>query len=68
MKKTCPSDFYLMGLPFFGNYCTFAHLFDFVCHVDVHDLSTTGNSDCECDATRVLFAPTKKRDSNFYLD
>ena len=37
MKKTCPSDFYLIGFPFFGNYCIFTHLFNFVCHVDVHE-------------------------------
>ena len=38
MKKTCPSDFYLIGFPFFGNYCIFTHLFDFVCHVDAPEL------------------------------
>ena len=37
MKKTCPSDFYLIGFPFFKNDCIFTHLFDFVCHVDVHE-------------------------------
>ena len=37
MKKTCPSDFYVIGVPFFGNYCIFTHFFDFVCHVDVHE-------------------------------
>ena len=37
MKKTCPFDFYLIGFPFFENYCIFTHLFDFVCHVDVHE-------------------------------
>ena len=35
MKKICPSDFYLIGFPFFGNYSIFTHLSDFVCHVDV---------------------------------
>ena len=52
MKKTCPSDFYLINFPFFGNYCIFTHLFDFVCHVDVHEPCTTSNSDC--DVTRGL--------------
>ena len=28
------TDFYLIGFPFFENYCIFTHLFDFVCHVD----------------------------------
>ena len=37
MKKTCPSDFYLIGITFFGNYCIFTHLFNFVCHVDMHE-------------------------------
>ena len=37
MKKTCPSDFYLIGFPFFENYCIFTHLLDFVYHVDVHE-------------------------------
>ena len=35
MKKTCRSDFYLIGFSFFGNYCIFTHFFDFVCHVGV---------------------------------
>ena len=39
MKKTCPSDFYFIGFPFFGNYCVFTRLFDFVCHVEVHEPS-----------------------------
>ena len=38
MKKTCSSDFYLIGFPFFGNYCIFSHFFDFVCQADVHEL------------------------------
>ena len=29
MRKTCPSDFYLIGFPFFENFCIFAHVFDF---------------------------------------
>ena len=37
MKKTYPSDFYVIDFTFFGNYCLFAHLFDFVCHIDVHE-------------------------------
>ena len=37
MKKTCLSDLHLIGFPFFLNYCIFTHLFDFVCHVDVHE-------------------------------
>ena len=41
MKKTCPSDFYLIGFPFFGNYCIFTHLFDFACHIDVLELLKT---------------------------
>ena len=41
VKKTCPSDFYLIGFPFFGNYCIFTHVFDFVSRVDIglHELS-----------------------------
>ena len=55
MKKTCPSDFYLVRFPFFRNYCIFTHLFDFVCMVDVDEslkAQKTGNSNC--DATRGL--------------
>ena len=37
MKKTCPSDFYLIDFPFFENYCIFTHLYDFVCRIDVHE-------------------------------
>ena len=37
MKKTCPPDFYLIGFPFFRNYCIFTQLFDFVCHIDAHE-------------------------------
>ena len=37
MKKTCPSDFYLIGFSFFGNYCIVTYLFDFVCHVEEHE-------------------------------
>ena len=27
----------LIGFPFFGNYCIFTHLFDCVCHFDLHE-------------------------------
>ena len=37
MKKACLSDFYLIGFPFLGIFCIFTHLFDLVCHVDVHE-------------------------------
>ena len=37
MKKTCLSDFYLIGFPICGNYCSFSRLIDFVCHVDIHE-------------------------------
>ena len=40
MKKTCPSDFYFIGFLFLENCCSLTpHLFDFVCHVDVHEPS-----------------------------
>ena len=36
VENICPSDFYLIGFPFFGN-CIFTHFFDFVGHVDIHE-------------------------------
>ena len=36
IKKTCPSDFYLIGFPFFGDLLYFYSSFRFR-HVDVHE-------------------------------
>ena len=60
MKKTCPSDFYLIAFHFSEIIIFFYSSFDFVCHVTTLTYmqsctfeSTTGNNS-NCDATRVL--------------